>query len=126
MVELQPSKLAMPVRSRSPARYKHAGGGTFRLASHGGRFTSGSYELRLPFPLTATPCRRDEDTVGSARRKSADTQPVAIAASPAKATVLATPAQRRTRASLRPDSGQLSLLDPAPVDCRAGDVDPSR
>ena len=25
MVELQPSKLAMPVRSRSPARYEHAG-----------------------------------------------------------------------------------------------------
>jgi hypothetical protein len=89
-----------------------------------GRFTSGSYELHLPFPLTATPCRPDEDTVGSTRRKSANTEPVAIAVSPAKATVLAAPAQRRTRASIRPDFGQLSLLDPAPAD--GGGMEPSR
>jgi hypothetical protein len=91
-----------------------------------GRFTSGSYELRVPLPLPATPCRPDEDTVGSARRKSAETEPVAIAVSPAKATVLATPAHRRIRTSIGPDSGQLSLLDPAPVDAGAGDVEPSR
>jgi hypothetical protein len=90
-------------------------------AGPAGRFTPGIYELRLPFPVTALPCRPHEDTVGSARPQSADTDRVAIPVSPAQATLRAVPAQRRTRATIGSNTGQLSLLDPG-----AGSVEQSR
>ena len=76
-----------------------------------GRFSPGTYELRLPGVARGAPCRLAHDTVGHPRPEAAHTARADRTMSAATATG---PAGRRPRTTSARGAGQLSLLDHLP------------
>lgn len=76
-----------------------------------GRFSPGTYELRLPGVARGAPCRVAHDTVGHPRPEAADTANADRTMSAATATG---PARRPPRSTSAHGAGQLSLLDHLP------------
>ena len=94
-------------------------------ANAAGRFTCGAYELRPASSLAMTPCRSGADTVlrpPSESGASGDLPSVSPTA--ATGVVGSTSRRRRPRATVGPQPGQLSLLEPTPGD--AGNLESSR
>jgi hypothetical protein len=97
-------------------------------ADHAGRFTRGIYELRLAPTIATTPCLPGEDTVHGACPEPAgkEIETVRVSATAATVAARAPSARRRTRATVRPNAAQLSLLGPSPVDGGAGHPEAAR
>jgi len=94
-------------------------------ANADGRFTCGTYELCLASEVAMTPCRSGEDTVSHLPSESAAIgDPPSVSLNAATGVLGSTSRRRRPRATVGPQPGQLSLLEPTPGD--AGNLESSR
>ena len=89
-----------------------------------GRFTRGTYEVRLSCSAALAPCRDSADTVREARPEIVDTEGAPVPVSLAAAT--STPARRRAGVAAGRDPSQLSLLDALLEDVDAAEIECSR
>lgn len=87
-----------------------------------GRFTPGTYEVRLPWAARGSPCRLDGDTVGHQHRGSADSPDADGTVSAASTN---RPARYRPRFPTARGAAQLSLLDDLPNRGGPRDSEPS-
>lgn len=87
-----------------------------------GRFTPGTYEVRLPWAASGRPCRLEGDTVGHPYPGPADT---AGRDGTASAALTKSPARPRSPVAAARGAAQLSLLDDLPNGGGPRDSEPS-